>query len=101
MDGETQLEQFAREHFIAFVQAFYEYLCLMVDDPSDILGNNPWVESGALVIENIKASGGVLNNSQNAIKKRILYALESNDVLINSFRCSAGYSRMEGNMCVR
>lgn len=88
--GEAQLEQFAREHFVAFVQAFYEHLCSKVDDPAHILGNNPWVVSGAVVMENIKSSGGVLNNSQNAIKKRILYALEPNDVIMSPFRRSVG-----------
>jgi hypothetical protein len=90
VDGESQLEQFARDHFVAFVQAFYEHLCLKVDDPSHILANHPWVESGTIWTENIKSSGGVLNNSQNAIKKRILYAVESNDVVMSPFRRSAG-----------
>jgi hypothetical protein len=88
--GETQLEQFARDHFIAFVQAFHEHLCLKVDDPSQILADNPWVVSGEIVLENIQSSGGVLNNSQNAIKKRILYGLESTEVDMSPFRRSVG-----------
>jgi hypothetical protein len=88
--GETQLEQFAREHFVAFVHAFHEHLCLNVEDPSHILLDNPWVVSGAVVMENIKVSEGVLNNSQNAIKKRILYALDPNDDVMSPFRRSIG-----------
>lgn len=88
--GEYELAQFAREHFVAFVHAFYEHLCSKVEDPSHILVNYPWVVSGEVVVENIKRCGGVLNNSQNDIKKRILYALESTDETMSPFRRSAG-----------
>ena len=96
--GESQLEEFARAHFHRFVKAFYEHLCSKVEDPSHVLANNPWVmeatagegTDGNISVTNIKACGGVLNNSQNELKKRILYALESTDSVMSPFRRSAG-----------
>eukprot|EP01031_Cornospumella_fuschlensis_P024684 gene24684-29827_t len=93
--GESQLEQFARDRFVAFVKAFYEHLCEIVDDPSRVLAHNPWVVPGAgaeevIVIGNVKSSSVVLSNSQNAMRNRILYALEVRDTIMSPFRRSAG-----------
>jgi hypothetical protein len=88
--GESQLEVFAKACFVGFVEAFYEHLLKTTNDPSNILVKNPWVVLGEIVVENIKASGGVLNSSQNSMKKRILNALESDNSIMSPFRRSAG-----------
>lgn len=93
--GESKLEEFAIAHFVDFVKALYQDLRSRVSDPSNILENNPWVvecegKEEEIVIANIKACGGLLNNSQNGLKKRILIAFETNNSVISPFRRSAG-----------
>ena len=90
VSGESQLEVFAEARFVEFVEAFYKHLLNTTNDPSNILVKNSWVVSGKIVVENIKASGGVLNNSQNGMKKRILNALEFHNSIMSPFRRSAG-----------
>jgi len=93
--GEFKLEEFASAHFVDFVKALYQDLCSKVADPANVLANNPWVVCGddrkeEIVVENIKCCGGVLNNSQNGLKKRILIGLDSNNSVMSPFRRSAG-----------
>jgi len=88
--GENQLEAFAREKFLAFVEAYYEQLKIQVVDPSGVLLNNPWVVDGSVIGDNLKACGGVLNNSQRDLVKRIKKAMEPPDNVMSIFRRSSG-----------
>lgn len=88
--GETQLEMFARDHFVSFVEAYYDFLKDKVSDPSGVLSDNPWVVDGIVVVENLKACGGVLNNSQRDLVKRIMKAMEPVDNVMSVYRRSTG-----------
>lgn len=90
--AESKLEEFAKNNFVAFIGAFYDYLCENVDEPSNILAGNPWVVDNAPMVDNIKLCDGVLNNSQNALKKQILFAMEEDgtDSTMSPFRRSNG-----------
>ena len=88
--GENQLEAFVRSQFVPFVQAYYLHLKSTVADPSGVLSRNPWVVNDQVVAENIKACGGVLNNSQRGFAKRIKKATEPEDNVMSIFRRSTG-----------
>lgn len=90
--AEAKLEEFAQNNFVEFIVALYDYLCKTVDDPGNILADNPWVdEDNVPIVDNIKACGVVLSNSQNALKKRILFAIENAaDSIMSPFRRSNG-----------
>lgn len=88
--GETQLVAFAGTHFVAFVQAYYEHLMATVPDPSGVLSRNPWVVNDQVVADNLKACGGLLNNSQRDMVKRIKKTTEPADNVMSVFRRSTG-----------
>ena len=88
--GENQLEAFVRDNFVAFVQAYYEHLKTTIHDPSGVLSLNPWIVGGVIVAENLKACGGVLNNSQRDMVKRIMRTTEPADNVMSVYRRSTG-----------
>lgn len=90
VEGENRLDQYATENLSNFIKAYYSYLIENVDDPTQLLVKFPWVIEEIVNIDNIKCCGGVLNNSQNAMKNRILFALEPVDTIMSPFRRSAG-----------
>jgi hypothetical protein len=99
--GESQLEAFASAHLIDFVHAYYQRLLHLRKAAEDtrgilVLQKRPWVVPGGsgglsqIQIDNIKASGQVLNTGENDMKKRILNALETNDAVMSPLRRSSG-----------
>jgi hypothetical protein len=91
VSGEQRLISFAKIHFVAFVQAFFEHLKVKLNETDKIrLEKNPWVVDGKIIADNIEACRGVLNDSQRRIMFKIMRALKPEDNDMDVFRLSSG-----------
>jgi len=97
LTGESVMEVFARSHFVAFVGAFYQRACSTCMDPKQkkLLETNPWISTRTdgtkeIVIENIRLCGSALNKSQRAMRKRIMFVVESTDPASTPFKRTMG-----------